>query len=63
MGLRRGGNWETAAREHGVDGGWGASIVRRLLKRERKRLKRNRWPLLGTTCIAIARKPDRCKDT
>lgn len=62
LGLRRGGNWGTAAHEHGVDGGWGASIVRRLLHRERKRFKRNRWPLLGTTCIAIARKPDRRED-
>jgi hypothetical protein len=62
IGIRRGGNWKTAAREHGVDDGWSASTVRRLLQRERKRLKRNRWPLLGTTCIAIARKPARYKD-
>ncbi|MCH2143354.1 MAG: methyltransferase domain-containing protein [Phycisphaerales bacterium] len=55
MGLRKGGDWTKAAKEHGADEGWMSSIVRRLLNREQRRMEAGRWPMLGTSCFGLAR--------
>lgn len=55
--IRRGGNWQRAAKEHGADGGLMASGIKACLSREQRRLTRNKWPRLGTSCVALARRP------
>jgi len=57
LGIRRGGNWKRAAREHGSTGGLMASGIKALLAREQRRLTHDKWPTLGTSCIALARRP------
>jgi len=57
IGLRRGGDWKRASREHGLNRGFLTSAVTRMLEREFRHLCRNRWPYLGTSCVIMARKP------
>ena len=54
--LRRADDVARAEREHGVGGGLFARIMSSLLRREAERIKRDRWPMLGTSCVAVAYK-------